>query len=284
MTADGLALVVGPSKDALPLLRDRGVRYIDAHLWSLAYSVCERQFAIEQAALRPLACTVSQTDEDEVATQAAAYLRSIDTDPALAGFWILDDYPHGEIARVLARLRAVVQESNARTGFRRFTICGVGGSLDVKRTPNDAAFRPNHGYMDRALQNVSPAACDMVSPYFYATAAADDPRLIDWSMHDLLPYFLQALRARGYDPSADVLLPIAQAFSAHAAGSTTYYVTPRPADIATQMTAYCEHASSVLFFTWRSKDADRSYAVTADMKSGVQQGRAACVQLWQERE
>jgi hypothetical protein len=286
MLADGLTLTVmnAPSRDIVTALRAGGAQYIDNRLWNMVFAVCQQQFGIATAAHQPLACAISATDEELIAARATAFLRTVEQEPALAGFWILDDFPHGDITNVLYRLRTLVQESNLRSGFNRPTLCGVGGSLDYKRGPGDASFIQDHRYMDQALQNVFPADCDVVSPYFYASAAADDSRLIDWSMNNLLPYFLRALQAKRYDTSAQVLLPIAHAFSAHVSGSTSYYVTPHPDDIATQMSAYCSGgASSILFFTWRSADADRSYSTDASLRAGVQRGRTACIQLWQNR-
>jgi hypothetical protein len=286
MLADGLtlAIITAPARDVVTALREGGAKYIDTRLWNLVFAVCQRQFGAQTAARQPLACNIPATDEEQIAAQAAAYLRTVEQEPTLAGLWILDDYPHGDITSVLHRLHALVQESNVRSGFERPTVCGVGGSLDYKRNPDDAAFIQDHGYMDQALRNVFPSDCDLVSPYFYASAGADDPRLIDWSMKDLLPYFHQALRAKRYDTSAHVLLPIAHAFSAHVTGSTSYYVTPRPDDIATQMDAYCAAgASSIMFFTWRAADTDRSYSTDASLRAGVQRGRLSCTQLWHDR-
>jgi len=284
MLADGLRLAVvsGASREVLTTLREGGAKYIDVRLWTLVSDVCRRQFAVETAARQPHACVMSAADEDQIVAKASAYLRTVEKDPALAGLWILDDFPDGDVTSVLYRLRNLVHQSNARSGFDRPTVCGVGGTLDYKRSPADASFIRDHNYMDQALRNVFPAACDIVSPYFYAGAFADDPRLVDWSMHDLLPYFEQALSARGYDMSSRILLPIAHAFAFHAAGGASYFVTPRPQDIATQMTAYCDSgAISMLFFTWRSADADRSYANDANLREGVQQGLAACRRGWQ---
>ena len=286
MLADGLRLAVlsGTSSDVLKTLEDAGAKRIDTRLWSLLLEVCRRQYDIETAARQPLACVVSTMDQDLIATQASTYLRQVERDPALVGYWTLDDYPHGDVTATLQRFRDLVQQSNTRSGFERPTLCGVGGQLDFKRSTDDRSFSLDRRYTDQALQNVSPAGCDLVAPYFYGIASTDDARLIDWSMRELLPYFLRALRARGYDRPSQVMLPIAHAFSSHAAGSASYYVTPNPDDVATQMQAYCESgAMSILFFTWQSADADRSYVNDATLREGVQKGRASCTQVWRTR-
>jgi hypothetical protein len=276
-----LAVVSGASRDALATMRNGGAKYIEVRLWNLVNEACRRQFDVEAAARQPRACRLAQTDEDRIAAQASTYLRTVEQDSALAGLWILDDFPQGDVTNVLLRLRALVQESNHRSGFHRPTVCGVGGILDFKDSPDDASFKQDHAYIDQALRNVFPAACDVISPYFYASGVADDPRLVDWSMHDLLPYFERAILARGYDTSSRVLLPIAHAFAFHAAGRATYYITPRPNDLAAQMKAYCDAgARSMLFFTWNSADADRSYSNDASLRDGVQQGLETCLPRW----
>ncbi len=204
----------------------------------------------------------------------------MEADSGLAAFWILDDYPHGDISATLNALHELVVQSNASSGFQRATICGIGGSLDAKRAADDRRFTPNRGYMDQSLINVSPAACDLVSPYFYGTALEDDSRLIDWSMKDLMPSFLEKLRAKGFDTAAPLLLPVSHAFS-YKAPNRTVYVMPSPDDIARQMNAYCDAgAFSMLFFTWQSHDADRSYSNDQDIRAGVQKGRAECLSRW----
>jgi hypothetical protein len=175
------------------------------------------------------------------------------------------------------RLREAVLKSNQVSGFQRATICGVGGSLDARASTDASTFAPHREYMDRALANLSPDGCDVVAPYFYGTAATDDATLIDWSMRDLLPYFRQRLETRGFKAPSLSLLPVIHAFAFKSPASRTYYVMPRPQDIAAQMKAYCDTgALGLLFFTWASRDADRSYSNDAGIRDGIARGRAAC--------
>ena len=286
MAADGLNLNVLTASNAplLKSLRDGGASYIDAHLWGFINQVCQAQFDRQRATQQPVHCQLSDVDQAAIAKQASAYLLQVQRDPGLVGFWILDDYPHGTIAPMLEQLHELVRQSNAASGFRRPTLCGVGGRLDYKRSVADVAFIKDWQYLDDALTNVSLADCDIVSPYFYGIAAADDPRLVDWSMQDLLPYFRQALARKKYDELAQVMLPIAHAFAHHAADSANYYVQPSPVDIATQMKSYCDGgAFAMMFFTWQSPGATRSYANDAGLREGVQAGRAACVSAWSRR-
>ena len=281
MTGDGLGLTL-LSVSAAPVLsalRQGGAKYIDEHLWRIVYNVCLRRFDLQRAAGQPLACVISALDEDAIVKQANAYVNQIGSDPGLVGFWILDDYPRGDIRATLARLRDIVQRNNAATGYRRPTLCGVGGDLDYKQTLADPFFIQDRRYTEQAMQNLSPAACDIVSPYFYGAASQDDPRLVDWSMRTVMPYFREGLQRRGFDLSTTTIVPVAHAFSYR--GTTTYYVTPRADDIATQMQAYCDAgAASMLFFTWQSQDAERNYKNDQSVRDGVRLGRAGCLRTW----
>lgn len=281
MTNDGLGLTLlsVSAPPVLAALRQGGAKYIDEHLWRIVYNVCLRQFDLQRIAGQPLACVISALDEDAIVKQANTYVTQIGSDPGLVGFWILDDYPRGDIRATLARLRDIVQRNNAATGFRRPTLCGVGGDLDYKQSVADPFFIQDRRYSEQAMQNLSPSACDIVSPYFYGVAAQDDPRLIDWSMRSVMPYFRYALQRRGFDPAATTIVPVAHAFAYR--GASSYFVTPRPDDIATQMQAYCDAgAASVLFFTWQSADADRSYHNDQSLRDGVRLGRAGCLRTW----
>ena len=283
MTSDrfDLAVVAGIARDVSMAMRTAGAKYIDTRLWNRLYDVCRRQYEFESSTGQPQACTLSKSDSDAIAAQAASDLRGVESDPALAGYWILDDNPHGDVSGMLATLRNLVRDSNARSGFSRPTICGVGGSLDHKSSVGAANFAPDRQYMVDALRNVSPAGCDLIAPYFYGAASVDDPSLVDWSMGNLLPYFLQAAKARGYDVPSAALIPIAHAFSFHTIGTASYYVKPRADDIVAQMHAYCDAgAKSMLFFTWRSQDAEFSYANDAALRDGVMRGSADCKKLW----
>jgi hypothetical protein len=286
LVADGLnvAVMSAPNADVVKPLREAGGKYIDAHLWQLVFDVCLQQFAAQGAAGQPRSCVISAAEQSAILSTASTYLRIVEREPSLAGFWILDDYPYGDVTEPLRALRELIQQSNSRSGRQRPTVCGVGGSLDAKRRPEEPSFTPDHRYTDLALRNVSPAFCDLVSPYFYGSAANDDARLIDWSMQNLLPYFQQALAAKGFGSTASTTIPVAQAFSHKGPGGSSSFVKPGSADIVDQMTAYCESgAIGMLFFTWQSPSADYSYVNDPDLRDGVRRGRLACVKIWRRR-
>jgi hypothetical protein len=286
MTADGLNLTLLSSSapDVLATLREGGAKYIDNFFWEQIHQKCESQYGTQTANHQVLACTLSTSDQTAIVEAATAHLKQVAADPGLVAFWILDDYPHGDISATLKALHDVVKRGNATGGLQRATICGIGGSVDAKHAAQDQQFTPDRGYTERSLVNISPEACDLVSPYFYGTAPTDDPQLIDWSMKDLMPYFLQKLKDKGFNTRAPLLLPVSHAFSYRAPSGTNFWVAPRPGDIATQMKAYCDAgAFSILFFTWQSHDADRSYFNDDAIREGVQKGRAECLSRWNHR-
>jgi hypothetical protein len=284
MAADGLKLTLlsSTAPDVLATLREGGAKYIDNFLWEQIHQKCKSQYEPQTSNHQVLACTLSTGDQSAIVEAAVAHLKQVAGDPGLVAFWILDDYPHGNISDTLKALHDVVKQGNATGSVQRATICGIGGSLDARHAAQDRDFTPNRGYTEQSLVNISPEACDLVSPYFYGTAPKDDPQLIDWSMKDLMPYFLQRLSDRGFDTAAPLLLPVSHAFS-YRAPNGTFWVSPRPGDIATQMKAYCDAgAFSMLFFTWQSHDADRSYSNDDAIREGVQTGRGECLSRWNQ--
>jgi hypothetical protein len=79
----------------------------------------------------------------------------------------------------------------------------------LSRTSEGAATRR----LRRRAHEFHPLGCDAVAPYPYAHGvgpAQDDG--IDWAMTDLLPYMLDHLRARGWDPAQQPLIGIPQTF------------------------------------------------------------------------
>src|SRR6202011_4081148 len=106
----------------------------------------------------------------------------------------------------------------AETGSHKPTICGIGGSLDLRMATNPRIL-PDRAYIELSLQNITPAGCDVIAPYFYGAATENDPAWIDWKMADLMPWFMQRLRSQGF--SRPALLPVVHAFYAGKRGGTT---------------------------------------------------------------
>jgi hypothetical protein len=274
--ADGFNLTVQSTYDPaiLASMRDLGINHIDLQLWAFIYAQCKIQFDREIAAGGTRHCDLSADAQQSILRDAKARLDKVKNDPSVAAYWILDDYPWGNVTSTLVALHRLVNQANQETGANKPTICGIGGSLD-HRTATNQKIIPDRAYIELALQNITPGACDVVAPYFYGSATENDPTWIDWSMRDLMPWFMQRLRGQGFNHPA--LLPVPQAFFINKRGGTTYFVQPRAADIAAQANTYCgSGAIALLFFTWQSADAERSYVNDADLREGVRQAAAAC--------
>ena len=261
--AAGFTLTVQSAYDpaVLQAMAKLGIKYLDIRLWSIVHAHCQAQGS--------RTCSFSADERAAVVREAAAHLAQVKGNPQLVGFWILDDYPGGDISATLQDLHALVHQTADRP-----TVCGIGGSLD-HRTDKNRTITPDRHYIERALVNLSPAACDVIAPYFYGAATENDPSWIDWSMSSLMPWFVGELRKRGF--ARPPLLPVVQAFYAGKRGGSTYYVQPRASDIVAQAKGYCAPgAIGFMFFTWQAGDVERSYVNDPDIRRGVTDAIAAC--------
>jgi hypothetical protein len=253
-----------------------GAAFIDHKIWSLIDNKCTAQVASKKAMRLPPSCDLTPIEQQEIAKAAKEHLEEIKTEPGLAGFWILDDYPQGDITAVLKTIHNLVHAAGASVGRNLPTICGLGGSLDLRDSTRES-FKPQHKWIDQPAINVTPAACDYVAPYFYGRRPQPNPDLVDWSMRDVIPYALQVLRAKGFNTSG-ILIPILDAFGScerPRPSGTSCYVTPRPMDILAQAKAWTEAgAVAMMFFTWQSQDSDENYLNSASIRDGVQQAAA----------
>jgi hypothetical protein len=253
-----------------------GAAFIDPKIWALIDEKCSAQVASKKAMNLPPGCDLTPADQEEIATAAKMHLEEVKTEPGLVGVWILDDYPQGDITAVLKTLHGLVHAAGASVGRNLPTICGLGGSLDLRDSTHES-FKPQHKWIDQPAINVTPAACDYVAPYFYGSRPQPNPDLVDWSMRDVIPYALQVLRAKGFNTSG-ILIPILDAFGScerSRASGTSCYVTPRPQDILAQAKAWTEAgAVAMMFFTWHSSDSDENYLNSASIRDGVQQAAA----------
>jgi hypothetical protein len=280
--ADGFSLTVTTSSkpELIAALDGAGIHYLDGKFWNYIHARCKQQYASQTASGAALSCKLSDADNSVILSEVSARLELLKHDPSVVGYWVLDDYPFGDITPTLMAIRAMVQQANTETGFDRPLVCGIGGSLDHRNVPG-GPIEADHRYTQEALINVSPAVCDIVAPYFYGEALANDPTWIDWSMQSLMPWFVAALQDRGF--TEPVILPIVHAFSSPAV-ATLVYVEPTPADMAAQAGSYCaQGAISLLFFTWQSPELEQSfpgqvhtYVNDANLRVGVSAATEAC--------
>lgn len=268
-----LTLTTATTPRALEAMRPLHIKFLYSGLWTPIRDHCVTQFEAERREGLAHKCELSPNDERSIIDSVKRRLNAVENEPDIVGYWILGDYPWANISSTLATIHSMVAQANRKTGMRKPTVCGIGGSLD-RRTAVDSAFKPNRRDIELSLSNVTPNACDIVAPYFYGVAAADDPTWVDWTMANLLPWFIGRLRQRGFDHP--ILLPVLQAFSSKT-GSGTYYVKPNSEDIVEQARAYCKLGTiALLFFTWRSPDSNYSYINDSPIRKGVRTARTTC--------
>lgn len=253
-------------------LATNGVAYIDLGLWTLIHTHCSKS----TSAQTPPACAFSESDEQEILLAARRHIDEVKENRNLVGFWVLDDYPGGDISKLLRSIRKLVHEAAASAGRDLPTICGVQGALAVKKSAN-AAFSFDRRWVDRGMANISPAACDFVAPYAYGATPQASPEYIDWSLRDVIPYTIGLLQQKGFRTSS-VVIPIIQAFGScerRRSPRDSCFPAPRPADILVEAKAWTDAgAVAMMFFTWGSLDADEKYANSPEIKDGVQQAAA----------
>jgi hypothetical protein len=195
---------------------------------------------------------------------------------AIAGFYILDDYP-GDIADILSQIHGLVTDDNRNEPAPRATMCSFGAMLDT-RQQSQQAWTSDHSYYQKAITNFSPGACDFVALYPYAPPGAQENQ-VDWSMGQLLPYMLNQLSARGWTPSGQPLIGTPQAFGYPA----QQRYPPSGADLRTQADAFCQGgARSLVAYAWNDsyEGAKLELSNDADMRTGFAQAVGDCQRAW----
>jgi hypothetical protein len=271
-TSMGLSLAVngyvGRDSEVVRAGFDRNLSLIDTYPWGRINAACG-------ASARDQSCTLTEDQLAQLESRISQHLAVTRRDESVVAYWILDDNP-GDVRPAIELIHQLVEQENLVDQIARPTICGFGGDLDDSRRPTTAS----RAAFDAALANFSPTACDAVAvyPYGRTTGSQADEASIDWSMNDLLPYMLQALRDRGWDPERQPLIGIPQTFRF---GQTS---SPTAVDVATQTAAYCSAgASAIVFYAWNdSALAPKAELFDApDLRQGATDGLARCRVLWQ---
>jgi hypothetical protein len=244
---------------------DNNLSLVDTYLWGRIEAACG-------PSLQDQSCSLSQDQLDQIARQVRSHLQVTRKDDSVVAYWVLDDYP-GKVRPAIEMIHQLVQQDTLSGRQARPTICGFGGALDnTSQSPADsrAAF-------DAALANFTSTGCDAVALYPYARAGSADPATSDWSMADLLPYMLDHLRARGWDPTQQPLIGIPQTFRLGDGD------VPNDTTVATQTAAYCvAGASSIVFYAWNdSFSGPKAELFNAPaLRAGLATGLAACRAVW----
>ena len=265
----GIVVKAGTQTVKVPLVvKDCNLSLIDTYPWGRIDAACG-------ASAHDQSCTLTDDQLAELESRIHQHMAVTRRDESVVAYWILDDNP-GDVRPAIELIHQLVEQENLVDQIPRPTICGFGGDLDDSRqlvAASRAAF-------DAALANFSPTACDAVAlyPYGRTSGSPADESSIDWSMRDLLPYMLQALRDRGWDPERQPLIGIPQTFRFGQTGS------PNAIDVEAQTAAYCSGgASAIVFYAWNdSALAPKAELFDApDLRQGATDGLARCQALWQ---
>ena len=245
MAASGMSMLVGGSVPNSVLVHN-GIDRIDGYP---SYLIL-RYGCADFYARKSTSCEISDATAASMLSKLQAHLAGQEKDSTVIAYWLLDDYPGGDISDVLGKMHDLIAASNSdpASSFSRPAICGFGGQILPLRDQHPSATDPHMSYFAKSLINFSPSYCDMVALYPYAASSGtgtSDPSQFDWSMKYLLPEMFKELEDRGWDSSAEPLIGMPQAFGYDG------YVAPTGADLVTQMGAYCNSgAVALLAYSW----------------------------------
>jgi len=173
-------------------------------------------------------------------------------DPNLIGYWLLDDYPGGDVRGLMRRVHDEI--ASEKGPFARPAICGFNNM--------------------RSIENFDPRACDMVAIYLYAHTNRGDDSRPDWSLGSRLPEMLDALRARGWDQRRAPLIGMPQAFGD---SDGRNFVLPDADGVAQQSEAFCRAgAIALLAYSWDDGERRSQLGNTPSLVQGLKQGAQIC--------
>jgi hypothetical protein len=242
---------------------DHDLSLVDTYPWGRIEAACGE-------ALQDQTCSLGQDELDTIERQVRSHLQVTRKDDSVVAYWVLDDYP-GDVRPAIELIHRLVEEDTLSGRVARPTVCGLGGDLD--NTHQSVA--QSRAAFEAALTNFTPAGCDAVALYPYARADLNDG--IDWSMADLLPYMLDRLRDRGWDPAQQPLLGVPQTFRVTDGAVLT------DASVAAQTAAYCAAgASAILFYAWNDSFGGPKAELfnTPALRSGAAAGLTTCRAIW----
>jgi hypothetical protein len=224
-------------------------------------------------------CPVSGATRKRLLGDVRKHLASLDGDARVRGLYVVDDYP-GNIAQILRDIHELVGESNRQQHSRRATVCPFLAPLDsIDPVHPDQPATEYHDFLDRALLNYSPEACDIVAAYSYSAIYVPADH-VDWSLRTMLPYIRDSLTRRGWDPVRHPFIGIPQAFGY----DTPKWFAPDPDQLRTEIDAFCRGGvTAIAGYAWSDGHAGPNTELGNDatLRRGFANGVAACRQIWQ---
>ena len=242
---------------------DHDLSLVDTYPWGRIDAACGE-------ASQDQTCSLGQDELDTIERQVRSHLQVTRKDDSVVAYWVLDDYP-GDVRPAIELIHRLVQEDTLSGRVARPTVCGFGGDLDNAHQ----SVAESRAAFEAALTNFTPTGCDAVALYPYARADLNDG--IDWSMADLLPYMLDRLRDRGWDPAQQPLFGVPQTFRVANGAVLT------DASVAAQTGAYCAAgASAIVFYAWNDSFGGPKAELfnTPALRSGAAAGLTACRAIW----
>ena len=245
---------------------DHDLSLVDTYPWGRIEAACGD-------ALQDQTCSLGPDELDTIERQVRSHLQVTRKDDSVVGYWVLDDYP-GDVRPAIELIHRLIQEDTLSGRAARPTLCGFGGDLDNAHQ----SVAQSRAAFEAALTNFTPAGCDAVALYPYTRGVrTDQDDGVDWSMADLLPYMLDRLRDRGWDPAQQPLIGVPQTFRVADGAVVT------DASVAAQTAAYCAAgASAILFYAWNDSFGGPKAELfnTSALRAGAAAGLATCQTIW----
>lgn len=273
-----------------PVYQQLGMTYVDDDPWQQIQGTCGTLGGTGT-------CSLTDQQKQTILTNVKNHLAQTASDPLIAGYMILDDYPGGDVRDVMQGIHDLVVEANKTAVFPRFTQCDFGSRLDTRDTVSSPWVTHSSSF-DQAISNYSPTACDVVMFYFEgynSPANYNHPELIDWSMSTILPYAMNSLKAKGWNPATQPLIGSPQLYDwteswwqTNVGTNTIWMVRPTSAGVSAQIQAFCQAgAVAISGYAWNdpSHSASVKYELSNDTsilngyQAGVQQCRSS---YWQD--
>lgn len=221
-----------------------GFSYIDVEPQFEIYKRCHQELADRGSC--------SQSTQDDVLQAIQKHDSKYSGDPNLIGYWVLDDYPGGDVRDLMRKVHDEIASEHGP--FARPAICGFNNM--------------------RALINFDPLACDMIAIYLYAHANRSDNSRPDWALSARLPEMLDALRAKGWDPRKTPLIGVPQAFGDRDGRN---FELPDADGVAAQSEAFCRAgAVALLAYSWDDGGPRSQLGNTPSLVDGLKRGAQIC--------
>jgi hypothetical protein len=277
-----LSLNYGPVTGSLAAqMTTSGMKYLDRRIADFIYNACNFPSSRN--------CSLTARQETAVMDEVNRYLDENRSDPLIAGYYVIDDFP-GNVSHLLELITTAVHDATPT----KPTVCAFASTLDFWRTDDHRGVPATaHTALDEAIVNYTPRGCDLVDFYSYgvpvnATGSVScatgsqipDPTKVDWSGQHLWPYVKKLLLARGWNPARGFIVT-PQTFDT----SECDYARPTAANITTQTAAACA-AGAIATLSYIYDDfVNNGHDLHGrpDWQAGYEAGNRQCQSIWGSR-